>query len=271
MPAQSLENFSGAVMPVTDSADLTATMAYGYYLLARYQCGVADSLAVGLDTHGDVRELRRFVRLLDRRLDEAVPAELCSLVPLYELIYRVGHGCAPSTKIRTASRQKCFHAWLHGDMAITETQLAGMIRTDLRRNPADVDARHLSWYAGVIDGWCRALRRTPRFAQLSFAENFARLSILLKENLCAFYPASETRVKQGWVKANLIDNLTDCDTLSLKKYRSFLSSAVSHGITASEYIARDTAALSELGSRTDIHPFEREAYRLLRNSRQFSA
>ena len=156
-------------------------------------------------------------------------------------------------------------------MAITETQLAGMIRTDLRRNPADVDARHLSWYAGVIDGWCRALRRTPRFAQLSFAENFARLSILLKENLCAFYPASETRVKQGWVKANLIDNLTDCDTLSLKKYRSFLSSAVSHGITASEYIARDTAALSELGSRTDIHPFEREAYRLLRNSRQFSA
>ena len=57
-------------------------MAYGYHICWRV-INVEWLIAwlLDVDTHGDVRELRRFVRLLDRRLDEAVPAELCSLCP----------------------------------------------------------------------------------------------------------------------------------------------------------------------------------------------
>lgn len=271
MPAQSVENFSGKVVAVTDFSDLTSTIAYGYYLLARYQCGVVDGMSVGFDSYVDVKELRRFAGMLGHRLDEAVPAELFSLVALYELVYRVGHGCAPSPKIRTASRQKCFQAWMSGDRDMTETQLAGMIRADLSQNPAGLDARHLSWYAGVIDGWCRTLRCAKRFSQLSPAENFARFAILLKENLRAFYPANEKSVKQGWIKNNLIDSLIGYDSSSLKEYRSFLNCAVSHGLTTDDYITRDVSVLSELSRRTDLHPFEREAYHLLKNGRQFIA
>lgn len=92
-------------------------------------------------------------------------------------------------------------------------------------------------------------------------ENYRRLSFIMRENLDRELSGNAERTKQQWYQLNKIDGLTTVSSIILIAYRHFGSSLFPSVLDYETQMTLDNQILSELSTRKDLSPHDREAFR----------
>lgn len=257
-----------------DIADARETVAFSRLLLMyarREGC-------MNLDGHRPTAaetEIRMSMRVLADRIRNHMPGysdeDLYDIVSNHELLHRISYHEIPDQKRKEDWLGRYFGSWLDGNPAISEADIYGMIAPKARLNPAKVDSRQLSAYCSLRDEWCKALEADSRFIGITEAENYHRLSLLLDEPLRYRYRDRETAMKLAWIDANQVGDLSRLSTDALMHYRVFDAKArhlamrtghLTKG-TTSPAATRDHEIITLLTTRTDLHPYDRQAFGMM--------
>lgn len=240
-------------------------MAYGHYLLAFYQSvgglAIDGHVATGLEL-ATRHELRSFSDRLGSMLPQMPVRSLVEMAELYDLTYRLGFGKKPDAKIYGYVHAKCKDAWLSGRRDMSELMMARLVQREMQTGVQAVNPDIAGWFCAVIEDWCRELNRWASFNNIGVGESLGRLSILLNENLYAYYGSGQLMVKAKWVDMALCDDLRLLSTEDLKSYHQFLSYFASVYLPEDKVRNLTDCAVTELLTRDNLHPFEREACRL---------
>jgi len=245
-----------------DFADVPTVVGAGRYLLVQLHCAGGAGARVGGESADALRRLRHFASGVERMLPQAGAADLLSLLPLYDMSFRIANNRLPAPGLLDTCRRRVIDARAHGDRRVPHSRVASMLQPLLGREPMRYGAAVLSYYTSLIDSWCRELSRGNAFHGAPTAATYERLTVLLRENLFAYYPSGERTAKFRWVEAGTGMDIHALATPTLTAYRQFLLTARDSYIDPVRFRQADAAALAELALRPDLNPFEREAYRI---------
>lgn len=131
-------------------------------------------------------------------------------------------------------------------------------------SPRDIDARQFAACYTIREEWIAQLRNRPTFAGVPLAENYLRLSLLMREDLRAWFRFDQRSRKRLWVDRNRPADLSALDTPTLLAYRTFVLT-LWPAVTPIPSLNRATQApvLAALLSRPDLNPYERRALEMI--------
>lgn len=209
-----------------------------------------------------------------RRRISAAPAEhLRQLFESYDIFYRLGYRQAPPQRIADECRRRYFDSWAAGNHAITQGDIYAMLSpaafaqlppsgaVTTSHGPAsrsDIDARQFAACYTIHEEWIAQLRNRPTFTGVPLAENYLRLSLLMREDLRAWFRFDQRSRKRLWADRNRPADLAALDTPTLLAYRTLnlsLWPAVTPDPAANR--AADAPIVAALLSRPDLNPYER--------------
>lgn len=217
-----------------------------------------------------------------RRISAAPSEHLRQLFESYDIFYRLGYRQAPPQRIADECRRRYFDSWAAGNHAITQGDIYAMLSpaafAPLRHSgtvttshgPAsrsDIDARQFAACYTIREEWIAQLRNRPTFTGVPLAENYLRLSLLMREDLRAWFRFEQRSRKRLWADRNRPADLSALDTSTLLAYHAFVLSlwpAVTP--TPSLNRAAEAPVLAALLSRPDLNPHGRRALTIHANT-----
>lgn len=90
-------------------------------------------------------------------------------------------------------------------------------------HPETTDAEYVEIYRTMKDRWLDTLTKFDRFPDVTTAENYERLALIIRENLDDRFGPTSTKMKRKWYTANRLDDLTPLSTTILRAYHRFLT------------------------------------------------
>ena len=245
--------------------------------------------------------MRRAADTIRRRISAAPSEHLRQLFESYDILYRLGYRQAPPRRIADECRRRYFDSWVADNHAITQGDIYAMLspaafaplRHTLSATPApgpnaaasptsapasapgipggisssasvNIDARQFAACYTLREEWITQLRNRPTFTGLPLAENYLRLSLLMREDLRAWFRFDQRSRKRLWAYRNRPADLSALDTPTLLAYHAFVLSlwpAVTP--TPSLNRAAEAPVFAALLSRPDLNPYERRALKMI--------
>lgn len=273
-PAKSLSDIIASSHLLMIEAQLLGT---GYYL----------------DTDRKQSEIEIKARSLCGAIKQLLPGckeeYITPLLDCYSFLYTIAYRKFLSPTLIATQLQRFFSAWQSGDKNISESDIYALILFTLRSIQSASEklsptasgteiltADQLLTFLSLRDKWLTTLRTYNYFPEVTTFENYRRLTLLTEEpDIISVAPASaissltsetlptgSVEEKLGWFRHNHIDDLSTLSNGLLVCYRRYILSLPSSVIDFEKRTLLDTAILEELLRRNDLHPDDREAYRL---------
>lgn len=210
----------------------------------------------------NAEESVRLCDKIERQLQYCKANEIPVLISCYNILFMVGNRRMPDRAILDRHKRRVVDAWKRGDRTIEESDVFGLIAPDAAYHPETANAEYVRIYLTMKDRWLDTLSKFNRFPDVTTAENYERLALVMRESLDNRFGADSAKMKRKWYTANRIDDLTPLTTTILRAYRQFVTALFPAVLTYDRMTRLDRAVLRALTSRPDLDPFDRQAYQL---------
>lgn len=123
-----------------------------------------------------------------------------ALIDAYDAVYRACYGQSCHNYLRHV-RLTTADRWIHGNLTLTETDIALLIGDEIDRDIRGLDPRYYTFYYTVLERWVNELTRYGRFRDIPTAEAHRRLAHLIKANLHPYLgTAQQAEIKFHWLQ-----------------------------------------------------------------------
>lgn len=224
-------------------------------------------------------ECRMLCENISRNLNYCKVSEIPDLLECYDTAYRIGYKRLPNSDFINRHKRRVLRAWKAGDCSIEESSVFGIVAPEVSCHPDKTDREYLNAYLSIKTKWLATLLKHNYFPKVSAYENYQRLSLIMRENLDPYFDGvtagygATTRassingviaeeIKCGWYEHNRVDDLSTLGSQILRSYRRFASSLFPDVLGRKPQLALDNRILTELTTRTDLDPYDCEAFRL---------
>lgn len=219
-----------------------------------------------------------------RRLSICKETEISDLLKCYDLVYRIGYKKIPDSRFIVRCKDRAFKAWKSGKANIEESRIIDMIASDAKYYPEAAGKGWSNAYTSIMWRWVDTLKTHGTFPDTTSYEKYQRLSIIMFRNIDSYihngipYTKSGNRgnrhidtdedirtsedYKHIWYDHNKVKDIRVLPSQVLRSYRRFISSLPTDILGCDESMNLDTHILTELSTRTDLDPYDREAFRL---------
>ncbi len=262
---------------MTPAKYLSDVIASSHLLITEFQL-------LGVGHYPDVvskqAELETKARSLCANIDRLLPvckdSDIPQLLDDYIFLYPIAFRQPLPQTILTTQLQRLFAAWQAGNKDIAESDIYAVIAISLRAagaQPSTVDTNPLSSitteavtadqlvaFLTLRDQWLATLQAHNYFPDVTTYENYRRLALLTDEPTLPNSNSDEEKLR--WYCHNRIDDLSTLSSRLLVCYRRYILSLPSSVLDFEQRTELDTTILNELLRRQDLHPLDREAYRL---------
>lgn len=136
----------------------------------------------------------------------------------------------------------------------------GIVAPEVSYHLERVDREYVSAYLSIKEKWISTLKKYNRFPEVTTYENYQRLALMMHENLDKELGNNSGRVKHKWYELNKIDDFSTVGSVLLCSYRRFVSSLFPVVFDFDTQLELDNSILSELSIRTDLSPYDRQAF-----------
>lgn len=195
-------------------------------------------------------------------LDVCKASIVPELLDYYDILYRIGNKTLPDSTYIKRHKQRVLRAWKSRDKEIAESSVFGMIVPEASFRQMNADRDFLATFNSIKAKWIATLKKSGRFPEATTYENYLRLAQLMRQNLDKEFGNKVEVAKRKWNESNKIDDLSSISSLILKSYRRFVSSLYPTILDYNTQTTLDNRILNELSTRTDLHPYDREAFRM---------
>ena len=249
---------------------------YGYQLLLCKRFEQAGGFDLPRKTNFTILEVQKqgfvWLRAVKRTIEDILSPvnetgmaldAIPKLVDAYEFFYRVCNNTSAFSFIRKV-RLKTAEYWVKGNNTITETDVVLGILREVRRDVRTLDNKYSQYAYSVKDRWIEELCKNGKFRNVTLWEAYGRLSYLIQSDLFAYFN-NQAVVKANWVRTYSLsdDEMNLLYTATLWRYIAFLNNVSFMSDMPSErYDELYVSNISRLLSRSDLHPFVREALEL---------
>ncbi len=247
------------------SGDTKTIMAYCHYLVMKAQ--LIGNLC--FDGHKPTEEENQLVKQcrmmcgkLSRSLDLCKLNEIPYLLDYYDIIYRIGNRCLPDAAFIDRHKRRVFKAWKAGDREIDESSVYSIVAPEVSYHPEKADSDYFAAYRSLKEKWLSTLKNFNCFPEATSYENYQRLALIMRENLTHELGPGADRAKLLWYNHNKIDDLSAVGSFLLRSYRRFASALFPAVLDSETQLQLDNRILSELSARSDLNPYDREAFSL---------
>lgn len=209
-----------------------------------------------------VEECRMLCENVSKHLNYCKVNEMPDLLECYDTAYRIGYKRLPNSDFINRHKRRVLRAWKAGDRSIEESSVFGIVATEVSCRPEKVDREYLNAYLSIKEKWLATLLKHNYFPKVPAYENYQRLSLIMRENLDQDLGNKADVAKRRWYEHNRVDNLSTLGTTILRSYRRFIDSLYPSLLDFDEKLNLDNRILTELTTRTDLDPYDCEAFRL---------
>ena len=259
------------VTPITNNSknnrawDIKSTLAYAHYLIMKAQsCG--SFMIDGHRASGEEADIAQECRLVSdsigRQLAVCHVNDIPELIENYDILYRTGYNKAPDDGFIARHKCRLYDAWRAGDKSIDESKIFGMLATLAYSPEKKSYTEHLAALDEIREKWVRILVAHSYFPDATAYENYQRLAMVMRENLDKELGNKADEAKRRWYEHNRVENLSTLSSTILRSYRRFAGSLYPAVMDFDEKMTLDCKILEELSTRTDLDPYDREAFRL---------
>ncbi|MDE6097723.1 MAG: hypothetical protein K2G24_02430 [Muribaculaceae bacterium] len=232
----------------------TDIAGYTHYLLMKAQLA-GNFTYDGHKASGEeleiARECRSLITVIEKQLALCADEHIPELLECYDMAYRTGFGRMPDSTFTAGHIRRLYKAWKNGNRHIEESVIFGIGITCC---DADCSATHDS----MKKKWLGTLSAYDYFPDTTAAENYQRLALMMREDI----GADDMNIKSRWYNHNRIDDFASVGTYILRSYRRYATSLFPDVLTYDSMAGLDRRILSELSSRSDLGPHDREAFRI---------
>lgn len=246
-----------------ETPDMLASRAQ--YLIMKSQMAgnmVFDGHTPTAEEKQNAEESGRLCDKIERQLQYCKAYEIPVLVSCYNILYMVGNRRMPDRNILDCHKRRVVDAWKRGDKTIEESDVFGLIAPEAAYQSETASPEYVRIYRTIKDRWLDTLSKFNRFPDVTTKENYERLALVMRESLDDRFGADSAKMKRKWYTANRLDDLTLLTTTILRAYRQFVTALFPAVLTYDRMTRLDRAVLRALTSRPDLHPYDRQAYRL---------
>lgn len=254
------------VAPIAaESADVRSITAYSHWLVMKAQ--TAGNLRV--DGHAATAEetlvaeqCRTLCDLLSGMIALGNGNDIPYLLECYDITCRIGNGRVPDGNFISRHKRRVVKAWEAGDREIEESTVFGIVAHEVTYHRKTADREYIRIYQSIKGRWLDTLIRYGRFPDVTSYENYQRLALMMLENLDNELGNKADDAKRAWYERNRVEDLRTLGSLLLRSYRRFIGSLFPSVLDFDDKIELDNRILTELSARTDLDPYDREAFRL---------
>lgn len=239
-------------------------ISYGRWLMMRGQ--LAGNLT--LNGHTATKEeldisqkMRLLADLASKQLQNCEPEVIGELLDCYDLMYRLGYKAIPGQAFIDKHHKRFFLAWKSDNKKVAESDLFYMLlRMDVGyadiNNKAEYDAARRS----IRDKWLETLSRHSYFPDATTYENYQRLSLIVRSDISDRFIGKSETMKRKWYEHNKVEDISTLSTQILRAYRRFTTALFPDVIDYETQQTLDNHILTELSTRPDLDPYDREAF-----------
>lgn len=243
--------------------DVKSISSYCHYLMMKGQLSGNFCFDGHQSTKEEDKVAEQCSRMCDRItniLDICPINEIPELLDYYDIAYRIGNKCLPDKTIIGKHKRRVFNAWKAGDRTIEESVVYGMIMPEVAYHPENADRHYYVAYSTLKDRWLHTLKRFDYFPEVTTYENYHRLALMMRENIDAEVGNKSESIKRQWYEHNKIEDFSKVSSTILRSYRRFATSLFPAVFDYETQLDLDNRILSELSTRTDLPPYDREAF-----------
>lgn len=249
--------------------DAASVMAYSHWLVMKAQTAGNlrfDGHTATAEERDITRALRELSEMIKNRLAVCPPEEVGDLLDCYDMTYRIAFSEEPDPGFIDRHRTRLLNCWKEGNRHIEESTLYSLLSPMTIRNCGLRDKRRYGkeWLS-IRGKWMVTLKRHFRFPDATSYENYQRLALLMQEDLADCFnedPERAEKAKRDWYEHNKVDDLSALGSQILRSYRRFANALYPHVLDCHEQTSLDNQILTELCTRTDLDPYDREAFHL---------
>ena len=250
---------------MSKAEDVKSLMAYSHYIIMKAQL-IGNLCFDGHKPNDEENRVAEECRLLcdkiSRKLNISRISDVPELLDYYDIAFRIGNKTLPDKAFISGHKKRVLKAWKAEDREIAESTVYGIIAPEVAYHPERADREYLSAYQSIKQKWIATLRRFDHFPDATSYENYQRLALMMRENIDRELGGDSNDIKRRWYSRNHVEDLSKLSSQILKSYRRFASSLFPHVLDYKEQMDRDNQILTELTSRIDLIPNDREAFRL---------
>lgn len=244
-------------------------IGYGHWLVMRGQCAgnlCFDGHTATPEERDITRKLQMLSDMINRRLTTCKRKDIGGLLDCYDVTYRLGFRDEPAPEFIDRQRKRMLKGWLDGDRNIEESSLYSLFSPLMIRNCTLKDKKEYETvWRTIRNKWMETLKRHSCFPDATSYENYQRLALVMREDISDYFNGDTKcakKAKLGWYEHNRVDDLSSLGSQILRSYRRFASSLFPDVLGRKPQLALDNRILAELTTRTDLDPYDCEAFRL---------
>ena len=240
-------------------------VAYTHYLVMKAQLAgnlVFDGHKPSVEEQNISLKIREICDVIDQKLSVCSEDAIADLLECYDLTYRIGYQRLPDKSMIDGHKRRLVKAWKSNKRQIEESSVFGMISADVRHPRWNADQDFADVYNSILKKWCAALLSDASFLSVSSYEKYQCLSMLMPLNLNAILGQDAGKIKRQWYEANKVEDLPSLNSQILRSYLRFVSSLPPEVMDFGTTMVLKSQVLQELSDRTDLDPYDAEAFRL---------
>ncbi len=247
--------------PKNNVVDAKSIMAHSHYLIMKAQLAGNFRFDGHHATSEETEIASQCKSLCDnigRKLSICRESEIPGLLECYDILYRIGYRRMPDDDFIGRHKRRVFNSWKAGNRNIEECDVFEIVSKTSTTHHGDAEKARIS----ILDRWITTLDRYSRFPDTTTRENYQRLALVMRQRLDGYFNGNADEMKRRWYDHNRVDDLSTLSSVILRSYRRFINALPLGAIDFDEKMELDTRILSELSTRTDLHPYDRQAFRL---------
>lgn len=245
--------------------DVRSITAYTHYLVMRGQA--AGNLR--FDGHSETAEetyVAKQCRMLCDKISSRIAVgkenDIPDLLECYDIAFRIGYKSLPDRTFINQNKHRILRAWKAGHRGIEESTIFGLLASEVSNYTVGTDRDYITSYLSIKERWIATLIKYDYFPNVTSYENYQRLSYLMREKLPSQIGYDAEDLKRRWYEHNQVEDLSTLNSSILRSYRRFVGSLFPTIMDFDKKMELDNKIIAELASRTDIDPYDREAFRM---------
>lgn len=257
------------IQMLTKSSDTKEITGYTLWLVMRGQIAgnfCCDGHSSSKEERNIITSCRSICDFISKKLTTCKAKDIVELIDCYEMTHRLGYGNMPTPSFVETHRKRLFNEWQQGGSDIKESSVFYMLSP---QRFIYCDPKYKNKYAQALrllrNKWLGTLIRDSYFPDVTTYENYQRLALIMRDNINDHFKCNSKQVmniKRRWYEYNKVDDPSTLSTQILCSYRRFASSLFPDVLDYSTQMELDNSILSELTTRSDLAPYDREAFRL---------
>lgn len=207
-------------------------------------------------------EIRRVCQQMILKLQSCKAKDIAELTDSYSMLYMIGFRAMPDPTFVAKQKDRLFDCWKSGDKTVEESQIYGMLINAVQNPSAVMPKSQREAFVDMQSRWIKTLDAQNSFPDVDAYERYQRLALVMRDRSISCFSGNLKSAKKKWYEQNKIVNLSTINSKILKSYRQFITSLFPDVLTSSKMMTLDNEVLNELIVRKDLHPYDRDAFKL---------